>query len=301
LFKDDLFQKIPYNRFGEFVSLTSDRFALLCSILDECSLPRTVLEIEGKRHIIASNLVNSSLRLDSSIKSVLIFTAHYDRAPHSPGANDNGAAVFQLMETAIRLDAQNTTTQNATMQNDGRGTLFIFTDGEELAKGENLRLQGSYSLGLYLKKSGLGNSPVFTFDACGAGDTLIISTAADQLLRNESGAGAEAARRKVQALRQRALDAARRARLEKVLLLPTPFSEDAGFLLAGMAAQTIAVLPHSEAALVRGEELINMDIADRRRIPETWRSLNGPGDSPLKLTPEHWKKVSAFAGALAEI
>ena len=275
-----MFQKIPYKRFGEFISLQADRFALLCSILDECSLSRQILEIEGKRHIVVPGW-----QAQGGLADRLIFTAHYDRTPQSPGANDNGAAVFQLIETALRLHTQ---------------ALFIFTDGEELSKGESLRLQGSFSLGLFLKKNGLGNSPVFTFDACGTGDTLIISTAADRLLKNESGAGAETVRRKVLNLRRRALEAAREARLEKVLLLPTPFSEDAGFLLAGMAAQTITVLPGSEAALVRRNmtQFINIENTDRRLIPETWRNLNGPGDSPLRLTPEHWKKFSAFAEAL---
>ena len=175
--------------------------------------------------------------------------------------------------------------------------------------GENLRDQGSYNLGLYLRQKGLGNVPVFTFDACGTGDTLVISTRADELLKNENAPGAEAARRRVTALRDNALEAARRARLEKVMLLPTPFSEDAGFLLAGMAAQTITALPQSEAAAFsalarrKGTSLLSGSAppADRRLIPETWRCLNGPADSPLRLTPEHWNTITAFALALAEI
>jgi len=290
LLNDDLFLKAPYNHFKEFISPGADRFALLCSILDQHGLSRHILEIAGKRHI-AVNPAGESLAGD------LIFTAHYDRTPQSSGANDNGAAVFQLLETALRLhETPNTRSP----------VLFIFTDGEELSTGDSLRLQGSYSLGLYLKENRMGNSRIFTFDACGAGNTLVISTAADLLLKNEDGDGAEALRRKVQQLRRMALEAARKAHLENVLLLPTPFSEDAGFFLAGMAAQTITVLPHNEAvacsALVRNDKaaaLLSSSVnADPRLIPETWRSLNGPGDSPLRLTPEHWKKVSAFAEAL---
>jgi len=314
LLNDDLFRKAPYNRFAEFISPGADRFALLCSILDEHELPRHILEIAGKRHI-AVNPAGESLTGGTSggepssaaglAPADLIFTAHYDRTAQSSGANDNGAAVFQLLETALRmaLAARTPGTYNA-----GGPALFIFTDGEELSTGDSLQLQGSYSLGLYLKKNNMGNSRIFTFDACGAGGTLVISTAADLLLKNESGDGAEALRRKVQQLRRTALEAARKAHLENVLLLPTPFSEDAGFFLAGMAAQTITALPHSEAAacsaLVRNGKaaaLLSSAVnADARLIPETWRSLNGPGDSPLRLTPEHWKKVSAFAEALTE-
>jgi len=280
LFKDKLFAEIPYNRFPEFISAQADRFTLLRSVLDDCSLSHQVLEIEDKRHIFVGGPLDSGK---------LIFTAHYDRAPQSPGANDNGAAVFQLIKTMLNFGFR---------KNDGE-VLFIFTDGEELSKGESLRLQGSYSLGLFLKKNGMGNSPIFSFDACGTGDTLIISTASEELLKNETGEGAETARRKAQALRRTALEAARTAHLEKVLLLPTPFSEDAGFLLSGMTAQTITVLPQNEAALVRGNEKKWFTNKDRRLIPETWRSLNGPGDSPLRLTPEHWKIIPAIAEALA--
>jgi len=307
LLNDELFRKAPYNRFAEFISPGADRFAMLCSILDEHGLPRHILEIAGKRHIAVNPAGGSFTGGGASAGGMaadLIFTAHYDRTAQSSGANDNGAAVFQLLETALRmaLAARTPGTYNASGP-----ALFIFTDGEELSTGDSLQLQGSYSLGMYLKKNNMGNSRIFTFDACGAGGTLVISTAADLLLKNENGDGAEALRRKVQQLRRTALEAARKAHLENVLLLPTPFSEDAGFFLAGMAAQTITALPHSEAAacsaLVRNgkaaallSSAVNVDV---RLIPETWRSLNGPGDSPLRLTPEHWKKVSAFAEALA--
>jgi hypothetical protein len=95
--------------------------------------------------------------------------------------------------------------------------------------------------------------------------------------------------------------------MDRVLLTPTPFSEDAGFLLAGIAAQTITMLPAAEASQVavllrnRGDfadALINREAQERYcrlQIPETWRSLNGPGDSPLRLTPEHYKRVVRFA------
>jgi hypothetical protein len=296
LFNNELFLKTPYSRFREFVSEEADRFAALCSVLDECSLRYQILEIENKRHIAVPGFN------DGSLQPRLIVTAHYDRAPRSPGANDNGAAVFQLVDTVSRIV-------------NGSPVLFIFTDGEELSKGESIREQGSYGLGLYLKKNGLGNSPIFTFDAGGTGDTLIISTTADQLLKNENCKGSDVIRRKSQALRRIALEAARRACLEKVLLLPTPFSEDAGFLLSGMTAQTITVLPHAEAALVRGGTsafglggIYRQDSnftgtvpnKDRRLIPETWRILNGPGDSPIRLTPLYWKNIPAFIEALAK-
>ncbi|GHV85318.1 hypothetical protein AGMMS50230_09260 [Spirochaetia bacterium] len=317
LTRDDIFLKAPYKRFKEFVCPGIDRFALLCSVLEENALPFEVLKLAEKRHIVLSSGFTK--------ETAVIFTAHYDRTLNSPGANDNGAAVFQLVETALRISGGEPSLRRGPAEYAGNGAdesktaangaLFIFTDGEELSCGENLQHQGSYNLGLYLREKGLGDGRIFTFDACGAGDTLIISTAADELLKQKKGPGAETARRKVGTLRGAALEAARFCLLEKVMLLPTPFSEDAGFLLAGMAAQTITVLPQSEAAafasLVRRRgnsglyetktgDLLSAAPAESRLIPETWRSLNGPADSPLRLTPEHWKTVTAFATALAE-
>jgi hypothetical protein len=42
------------------------------------------------------------------------------------------------------------------------------------------------------------------------------------------------------------------------------------------------------------------DTADRFNIPETWRCLNGPSDSRLRLTPMYFDRVVRFAAALCE-
>jgi hypothetical protein len=295
--RDDFFSAAPYRRFKEFTGPGADRRVILCSVLEELSLPYAVLDIAGKHHIVAGSHAAGR----GSEAPGIMLTAHYDRSPCSSGANDNGAAVFLLAETAALTRGRR----------DVLPVLFIFTDGEELSGDESLQNQGAYGLGMYLREKGLDGARIFCFDACGTGDTLIISTTADQLLKGRGeNAGAEALWQKVQNLRRTALDAARAARLEKVLLIPTPFSDDGGFLRAGLAAQTITVLPRKEAApfaaLVRRKEEVAAALlsraaappADRRTIPETWRCLNGPSDSPLRLTPEHWKQVTAFAAAL---
>jgi hypothetical protein len=225
--------------------------------------------------------------------------AHYDRVADSPGANDNSAAVFLLLETALGL-----------REGGGQNWRIIFTDKEELGLGEGLRDQGSYSLALGLRDTELRDGRFYIFDACGAGDTLIISTTADHLMKNEKGPGVERLRFLVRQLRNTALETARDLLMDRVLRMRTPCSDDAGFLRAGVAAQTITVLPSREAArfaaLLRKEPdladtLINRDLSykrDRIYIPETWRSLNSPGDSRLRLTPEHFKRVVRFASAL---
>lgn len=54
----------------------------------------------------------------------VVFVAHYDTAPTTPGANDNTAAVAALLETARALRA------GPALAND---IVFLFTDGEEPA------------------------------------------------------------------------------------------------------------------------------------------------------------------------
>jgi hypothetical protein len=284
----------PYRRFMEFIAPGADRFGILRSMLnEELSLGASVLTLSGSRHILVPPAP------DTLSREGIVLAAHYDRAADSPGANDNSAAVFQLIETAARLREKKI-----------RDWLVIFTDKEELARGEGILDQGSYALARELRNRGFENPRVFIFDACGTGDTLIISTTADHLMKGETGPGIAKTRRLVQGLRDRALEAARDLRLEKVLLLPTPFSDDAGFLRAGIAAQTITVLPAREAgpfaSLLRNKPgfaraLVSreaQDTQDRRLIPETWRYLNGPGDSHLRLTPRYYKQVVRFAAEL---
>jgi hypothetical protein len=190
--------------------------------------------------------------------------------------------------------------------------LIIFTDKEELSSGQGIREQGSYTLARALREAGLKGNRFYIFDACGTGDTLIISTTADHLMKNEAdknaafaNMGIARARKQVQSLRNHALETARRLVMDKVLLAPTPFSDDAGFLRAGIAAQTITALPSAEAACLAAlqhksgftDALVSREATPRfrRLIPETWRTLNGPGDRLSRLTPEHFKQVVRFA------
>ncbi|MDR3355750.1 MAG: M28 family peptidase [Spirochaetaceae bacterium] len=284
----------PYHRFNDFVDTKNDRFEVLISLLDELKLHVSVVNISGKRHIFVAP---SSYTFQPAEKKLLtVLAAHYDRIPESPGANDNGAAVFMLIDAAIRLR--------------GRAAgewLIIFTDKEELMRGEGIRSQGSYLLAQGLSKAGLEAGRFFIFDACGRGDTLIISKTAGHLLKNYHSGEVAPLKNRLRLLQLRAMDAAKNSLDGRFLLLPTPFSDDAGFLLAGMAAQTITVLPAKEAAdfsaVVRRNDLyVNALICgeqQRRRgmdhIPQTWRLLNGPEDTAAMLDGNNFENVVQFA------
>jgi hypothetical protein len=291
---------VPYHRFMDFIAPAADRFGVLTALLTELKLRFSTLDISGNRHVLVSPGEGQTEEPPPALsEAAVVLVAHYDRTADSPGANDNGAAVFQLIESALRL------------REEGAGTWrIIFTDKEELSRGEGIRDQGSYTLARTLRETGLRKSRFYIFDACGAGNTLIISTMADHLMRDETGPGAAKTRQRIQWLRDHALETARNLHLDRVLLTPTPFSDDAGFLRAGIAAQTITMLPAPEAAqaasLMRNkpdliDALVNRDARNTWNpllIPETWRTLNGPRDTFRRLTPENFKWAVRFACAL---
>ena len=294
----------PYNHFPDFIGLEADRYQILLDLIQELGLNSTVISIEDKRHFFIfpkgyTLKLSMGMSFPFSGQNPVILVAHYDRVSGSTGANDNSAAVFQLLKTAEKLTAQGTDYW-----------VIIFSDKEELRTGETIRDQGSFSMAEKLRDWGLGNARIFIFDACGTGDTFVISNTTDYLLKKGERPGIRKAKQLLSELRNQALNTASFLRLKQVLMVPTPFSDDAGFLRAGLPAQTITMLPAAEAAsyasLLRkrpdfAESLINgtaRSTADRFLIPETWRCLNTPSDSYLRLTPENYDAIVRYAAEL---
>ncbi|MDR2435396.1 MAG: M28 family peptidase [Treponema sp.] len=295
----------PYDGFFDFIDLKADRYGILLEQIEKLKLNSAVISINGNRHFfIFPSVRSSTLPAKGALpsfrgQSPVILTAHYDRVQNSPGANDNSAAVFFLLKAAQKLKD---------LREDH--WIIIFTDKEELKAGDAIQDQGSFSLAEKLLAWGLGGGRIFNFDVCGTGDTFIISSTTDYLLKKISRREARKTKQQIDKLREHALNTARHLRLNKVLLLPTPFSDDAGFLRAGIPAQTITMLPSAEAspyaALVRSRPnfadcLISGTAQSKinpRLIPETWRTINGPSDSYLRLTPQFFDRVVRFAAAL---
>jgi hypothetical protein len=305
----------PYRRFREFIAPRADRFGILSQILSNLGLRHRSLIIGKHKHLVIlppredpaipdSPGTEDSLSVHEAEQPTVLI-AHYDRVDGSPGANDNSAGVFILMEAALRLGLEGLS-----------NWLIIFTDKEELIGGQGIVEQGSYSLALGLKEGGLGGARYYIFDACGTGDTLILSTTVDRLMRRRDSPAIRRSRIQADALRERALLRAR-GTTERVLEVPTPFSDDAGFLRAGIASQTITMLPWKEASAYAALLELRPSLADnlisreadpfsgnsRKNarqllkifLPETWQNLNGPQDSYARLTPEHFNTVMHFA------
>jgi len=286
--------QIPWQRFMDFIAPDADRLTILKETLKEAGLEYKVTEIAKCRHLVIAPPSDQSKAVGRHPPVILI--AHYDRAKDSPGANDNSAGVFLIIETATRLIEKNKT-----------NWLIIFTDREELKTGDKIQAQGAYALANGLKNLKMEKARVFIFDVCGRGDTLVVSTTLESLLKKETAA--EKLKGSL-ALRKFALDTARNLNMAKVLLAPTPFSDDVGFFRAGLIAQTITMLPSKECIQLvadlrkkpeLAEALINANMRQASHlqfIPETWRSLNSPIDSHLRLTPENFRTVVRFAEAL---
>ncbi|GMO15234.1 MAG: Zn-dependent exopeptidase M28 [Spirochaetaceae bacterium] len=286
------FEKPPWNRFADFIEPKNNRGMILGEILDELNFHFSVVQMGGSRHFFVSS--------EGKQRPCRVLVAHYDSITGCAGANDNASSVFILICAArILFEKRNFP------------WMIIFTDNEELAGNRGIRAQGSYLLGKALKNTDLYGASFFVFDSCGCGDTLIISTSADLLLKKETGSSVAKKQKNFMDLRNTALLAAEHSSLQNYMLLPAPFSDDVGFLHAGLAAQMVTMLPANEAAgfaqLSRAnpkyiQALINRDLQeelDMNALPATWRVLNSSGDTEDKLTPEHFQSIIKYAITLA--
>ena len=295
----------PYQRFFDFIATEADRYQVLLETIQSLNLNFRIISIDNKRHFFLfppAFKASGGNILPFRGQRPVILCAHYDRVEGTQGANDNSTAVFQLLKTALKLGKDETDYW-----------IIIFTDKEELKTGETVKNQGAFSLSEKLKDWGLGDAQVYIFDACGTGDTMIISKTGDFLLKDQERKGIYKTRQLIGNLRNHALDTAHHLLLYNVMVLPTPFSDDAGFLRAGMPAQTITMLPAAEAgafaAFLRkrpdfGGLLINGNAQsgeDRLKIPETWRCVNTGSDSYLRLTPQYFDIIVRFASELCKI
>jgi len=297
---NDWTKKSPYDRFSYFIASKIDRYKTLLATIEKLGLNSLVISIEENRHIFIfpqgrklSTLKGSAFPFAG--ESPYILVAHYDRVAGSPGANDNSIAVFHLLNAANIFARQGVD-----------NWIILFTDKEEIKNGESFEKQGSFALGQKLKSWGLGKAKIFNFDACGTGDTFIFSTITDDILGNSVNPQLGILKDAIRNLRNHVLETANILRLDKLLLAPTPFGDEMGFLRAGFAAQTITVLPSDEASqyeeILRkhpdfSKLLISGEIKtspQRRHLPATWRNLNTPADTPARLTPQSFEQIVSF-------
>jgi len=296
--------------FQSFLTPGLDRCAFISAWLRAREITHSIVELAGKRHIVArfpGDAYDPRFRMKTLV-------AHHDRAEGTPGANDNSAACFQLMLFAERLLSGRRDGTYPVAHN----VRIFFTDGEEAAGARGIAGQGAFALGEGFRKLKMTDDDLFVFDACGRGDTLVLSTAG--IARGDSGSprspGGKAGRGKLalrlDELHERAAEIAAEAASGGWLRLPTPYSDNAGFLAAGIAAQVITVLPRAEAtrllALGSDPALLAAIVANKRppdgspldgKIPETWALMHTPNDAAGTLTASAFALMARFLDALA--
>ncbi|HPE90227.1 MAG TPA: hypothetical protein P5298_13060 [Spirochaetia bacterium] len=286
--------------FDRFMAPGADRAAVLSEALAELGVRPRTLSIAGGRFVVARP---RGPRRDGRYR-VKVITAHHDRVAGTPGALDNSAACLQLVRF---LDEAR----------DAFNTVVVFTDKEELGQGPHddparrsagPTEQGSYELGKVLAAElGPGAPMVFPLDVTGRGDALVLSRAAEGLalrqgweprvraavgsLASETAAMAEAATRLM-------------AGRGQVLRASLPFGEDLGFMLAGLPALTVTVLPRAEAEALATDGALPAwasPSAPGSRVPATWRVLHGPDDRVGLYDDDAFRLVARFLERLAAL
>lgn len=252
-------QNLCYNRpmnlelFQQFISPACDRTAFIQNYLNSAGIEAPVIQLDGKNHIYVKfplNQYNSMFK----IKTVI---AHYDRADGTPGANDNSAAVFSILEWAVRLS------QNKSFHN----VRIIFTDGEE--EGEaGVRDQGAFAIAELFRRLNILNDDIFVFDCLGRGTVPVISENNIPV-----SAGSDFINRII-SLENKAEKIISSATGGRWYKLQTSYSDNASFLANGIPAVAITMLPSDEIDLYTKNKI----------VPKTWQLFHTADDTLSSLT-----------------
>ena len=257
--------------FSEFISPTCNRARFIQDYLKAGGIDSAVMSLEGKNHIYVKfpkTQYNPMFR----IKTVI---AHYDRI--GIGANDNSAAVFCLMEWALR-QAQGPQTSAVIPAHNIR---LIFTDGEELGAA-GVAEQGAFPLAQTFRKLGITNDDIYVFDCMGRGDVPILGAA--KLPSNVSTRFLT----DYSKLEDRTKQILKSVSNGKWFTLTISYSDNAIFIANGLPAVVITMLPSAEVTQVLNKQ-----------IPPTWQYLHTPNDNLDSLTPEAFVIFSKIINSLA--
>ena len=249
------------SEFNDFIAADCERASFVQNYLKAAGLEAPVLQMEGKNHIYVK-FPQSQYNPMFKIKTVI---AHYDRFSGSPGANDNSAAVFCLMQWAAKL------AECAVAGQGWHNIRLIFTDGEELGA-MGVSQQGAFPLAQVFRRLGITNDDIFVFDCMGRGDIPVLTQT--NLPRKASSKFIK----DFNALEQRAAGLLQSSANGRWFSLPSNYSDNASFIANGIPAVAITMLPSSEVSE-----------AANGIIPQTWQLLHTPQDNLESLTPQSFE------------
>lgn len=255
------------SEFKNFIAADCNRQKFICDYLKSFGVETAIISIEGKNHI----YVKFPLSQYNPMFKIKTVIAHYDRVDGSPGANDNSAAIFCLMETAVALSRSSA----------AHNMRLIFTDGEELGEG-GVKDQGAYHLASLFKRLNILNDDIFVFDSMGRGEVAVISQPDFPSSLSSSFL------KKYNLLERKA---------EKLLIsstggrwfkLKTNYSDNAGFIVNGIPAVAITMLPSNEIT-----DYLHADAV------ETWTRFHTPADNFESLWPQSFEITKNILNNLA--
>ena len=254
-------EPLHYNLLDYFCCLNfSQRRNFILETLGRIGIKYRILRTENAFHIVVKpdyQLEIQPQRLSDHNKlfQAKCFIAHYDRRLQTPGANDNSAAVWHLLNLAAQMKREQPVIKTP-MQ-------IIFTDHEELRSKEHINEQGAYMLAQNFRKRNPKLRYVFfVFDQCGIGDTLcylpnIISNKKLQL-------------RQEQIFNQIQEDALFRIPIAKILKYQYYFSDNLGLNLWDYPALLFSTLPQNDIKVWQ----------QSGKKPKSWQSIHTQGDTP---------------------
>ena len=277
--------------FDNFIAPNADRRAVICDYLASRGVKTSVISLDGKNHIFV-RFPQSAYSPLFKLKTVL---CHYDRVEGSPGANDNSAACFQIMDWAVRLSRYSGV----------HNVRIFFTDGEEIAGHSSVKDQGAFALASLYRRLGITRDDVYVFDSCGRGDIAVISDKNMQITMKG------ALSRLYGDLCSRTENMLRTACPNRWFSLPMPYSDNAGFLACGIPAVVITVLPANEVEQFARNLLENKNLKQsvlnpserdssyKEKLPLTWQMFHTAADTKENLTEESFELMQSLLDALA--
>ena len=274
----------------KFCTPDCNRLEFLKAYLHMRKIPYKEVALDNSRFIVI-RFKDQNYNVKEFQQKILV--AHYDRGNNTPGANDNSAAVIQLLELAVNI------MPNGACHN----TEIIFTDHEEIFGKTSIRDQGAYKLGLALKKQKITNCVFFDFDMCGVGNTIILSEAGEKLLESRHKTHISIYNQLKQ-LRNYTQNLLLHTNQGRFLNMRTPFSDNLGLILQGFSTMQITLLPFEEAVYYQlninklKTEIENWGNKIDRKYshvfkkkyieiqPETWKIRHTAADKVNTLSPE---------------
>lgn len=276
--------------FSEYLELKGNRADFIQSWLLKQRVSSDKIVIGGKSHVLVQ-FAPAAYNPQYRIKTVI---AHHDRAGEGPGANDNSAACFQLMQWAVSLS------KYIGFHN----VRIIFTDGEESGEKSGVADQGAYSIASAFRRIGLSNDDVYVFDACGRGNIPVLAKTAFPSVSPKLN-------RQFYNLFSRTQDILRKTCPGRWMSLPVPYSDNASFLAQGIPAVAVTMLPAQEASVYAQtlfakpelERLVmnspgNAGLEDY--LPYTWRLFHTQNDCKESLTSESFAVMEKILRTLAD-